>query len=164
MHCWRGPRKVASLASRMRWKAHGERRSCPRGGGGFRGARYIHGRAFGDPACCITLSSQHGGNMTALHGTSTSGVEVPHGFDLPAGRFGRMFPTLAARTPTGLPLAEEFGLPGGKLDGGQTDPDEGNPNLASGFTFLGQFIDHNITFDPTTVLGQVADAAAVTDF
>jgi len=29
---------------------------------------------------------------------------------------------------------------------------------------LGQFIDHNITFDPTTVLGQVTDAAAVTDF
>jgi hypothetical protein len=102
--------------------------------------------------------------MTALHGTATSGVEVPHGFDLPAGRFGRMFPTLAARTPTGLPMAEEFGLPGGKLDGGRTTPAEENPNLPSGFTFLGQFIDHNITFDPTTVLGQVTDAAATTDF
>jgi hypothetical protein len=102
--------------------------------------------------------------MTALHGTSTSGVEVPHGFDLPAGRFGRMFPTLAGRTPTGLPMAEEFGLPGGKLDGGRTTPVEENPGVPSGFTFFGQFIDHNVTFDPTTVLGQATEAARVTDF
>ena len=93
-----------------------------------------------------------------------SGVEVPHGFDLPAGRFGRMFPTLAARVPTGLPLAEEFGLPGGKLDGGATTPIEENPNIAGGFTFLGQFIDHNVTFDPTTQLGQITEATSVTDF
>jgi hypothetical protein len=91
-------------------------------------------------------------------------VEVPHGFDLPAGRFGRMFPTLTARTPTGLPMAEEFGLPGGKLDGGQTTPTEDNPSLAAGFTFFAQFIDHNITFDPTTVLGQITEATGVTDF
>ena len=44
--------------------------------------------------------------MTALHGTSMSGVEVPHGFDLPAGRFGRMFPTLAARKIGEPPLTD----------------------------------------------------------
>ena len=102
--------------------------------------------------------------MTASHGTALSGVEVPHGYDLPAGRFGRMFPALPARVPTGLPPAEEFGLPGGKLDGGRTTPDEENPSVAGGFTFLGQFIDHNITFDPTTMLGQITEATGVTDF
>lgn len=102
--------------------------------------------------------------MTALHGTSTSGVEVPHGFDLPASQFGRMFPTLAARTPTGLPMAEAFGLPGGKLDGGQTTSAQDNPKMPAGFTFFGQFIDHNITFDATTRLGQTIEATSVTDF
>jgi hypothetical protein len=102
--------------------------------------------------------------MSALHGTSTSGLEVPHGFDAPTGRFGRMFPNLPARKPTGLPLAEEYGLPGGKLDGGQTTETEENPSLVAGMTFLGQFIDHDITFDPVTQLGQVSEATSVTDF
>jgi hypothetical protein len=75
-----------------------------------------------------------------------------------------MFPALAARKPTGLPLAEEFGLPGGKMDGGQTTQEVENPELAAGFTFLGQFIDHNITFDPTSVLGQSTSPADLTDF
>lgn len=101
--------------------------------------------------------------MTA-HGTSTSGLEIPHGADATSGRFGRMFPTLPARKPTGLPLAEEYGLPGGKLDGGQTTADDDNPTMLAGFTFLGQFIDHNITFDPTSVLGQSTEATSLTDF
>ena len=98
------------------------------------------------------------------HGTLLSGIEVPHGDDSPAGRFGRMFPALPARRPTGLHEAELFGLPGGKMDAGQTTKQEENPNLFAGFTFLGQFVDHNITFDPTSVLGQAADVNALTDF
>lgn len=104
--------------------------------------------------------------MDALHGISPRGLrdEVPRGDDAPSGRFGRMFPGLPARRPTGLPLAEQYGLPGGKMDGGQTEVTDENPVLYAGFTFLGQFIDHNITFDPTSVLGQLADVATLTDF
>lgn len=98
------------------------------------------------------------------HGSSLRGTEVPHGTDAPAGRFGRMFPYLAARKPTGLPLAEVYGLPGGKMDAGPTDPPDTNPELYAGFTFFGQFIDHNITFDATSTLGQVTEATAQTDF
>lgn len=61
-------------------------------------------------------------------------------------------------------MAEEFGLPGGKLDGGQTEHKKENPELPSGFTYLGQFIDHNITFDASSMLGQQVDATTVTDF
>lgn len=102
--------------------------------------------------------------MTALHGISARGAEVPRGADSPSGRFGRMFPTLPARKPTGLPLAEEYGLPGGRMDAGQTGADEENPELAAGFTYFGQFIDHNITFDPTSMLDRYADVEALTDF
>jgi Animal haem peroxidase len=75
-----------------------------------------------------------------------------------------MFPSLPARKPTGLPLAEEYGLPGGKMDGGPTTHHDDNPEVYAGFTYFGQFIDHNITFDPSSALNQVTEAASLTDF
>lgn len=99
-----------------------------------------------------------------MHGTASRGQEVPHGQDGPAGRFGRMFPELPARKATGLAMAEEYGLPGGTMDAGQTTEDQDNPELYAGFTFLGQFIDHTITFDPTSVLGQSHEPASLSDF
>jgi hypothetical protein len=100
----------------------------------------------------------------SAHGDALRGTEVPHGVDSPAGRFGRMFPHLPARQPTGLPLAETFGLPGGRMDGGATTEDEENPDQYAGFTYLGQLIDHNVSFDPTSVLGQYSAPASLTDF
>jgi hypothetical protein len=61
-------------------------------------------------------------------------------------------------------MAEEFGLPGGRMDGGETIEAQDSPTLDTGFTFLGQFIDHNITFDVTGQLGRQVDPAAVTNF
>jgi hypothetical protein len=102
--------------------------------------------------------------MTTLHGMWPRDLEVPHGDEVPVGRFGRMFPALPARRPTGLRLAEEYGLPGGKLDGGQTAAADGNLTLPAGFTYFGQFIDHNITFDPLSVLGRRARLRNLLDF
>jgi Animal haem peroxidase len=102
--------------------------------------------------------------MGTLHGTGLTGLELPHGDEVPVGRFGRMFPLLPPRRPTGLPLAEQYGLPGGKLDGGQTTTADENPSIPAGFTYLGQFIDHNITFDPLSALGQRAKLGALVDF
>jgi hypothetical protein len=65
-----------------------------------------------------------------------------------------MFPTLDPRPPAGLALAERFGLPGGLMDGGETTSSRDSPTMDAGFTFLGQFIDHNITFDVTGQLGR----------
>jgi hypothetical protein len=39
-----------------------------------------------------------------------------------------------------------------------------NPRIAAGFTFLGQFIDHDITFDPTSSLEQQNDPEAIRNF
>ncbi|HZA03161.1 MAG TPA: hypothetical protein VE617_01245, partial [Propionibacteriaceae bacterium] len=39
-----------------------------------------------------------------------------------------------------------------------------NPLLTSGFTFVGQFVDHDITFDTTTLSEQHSDPKATTNF
>ncbi len=39
-----------------------------------------------------------------------------------------------------------------------------NPALTSGFTFVGQFVDHDITFDTTTLSEQQSDPDATTNF
>ena len=39
-----------------------------------------------------------------------------------------------------------------------------SPVLTSGFTFVGQFIDHDITFDTTTLSEQQSDSNAATNF
>lgn len=95
--------------------------------------------------------------MSATHGSSS------HAMNSGGASFGRMFPDLPARRPTGLETAKEFGLPGGKMDGGQTSNEQENPNLPAGFTYFGQFIDHDLTLDAMSELGQRNDPAAVTD-
>jgi len=99
--------------------------------------------------------------MSALHGSSSRALSS--GALSTSGSFGRMFPDLPPRRPTGLGQAKEFGLPGGKMDGGQTTDDQENPNLPAGFTYLGQFIDHDLTLDAMSELGQRSDPSAMTD-
>ncbi|HKN54269.1 MAG TPA: heme peroxidase family protein [Amycolatopsis sp.] len=102
--------------------------------------------------------------MSTRHGLEVRGMNVPRGIDPPAGRFGRMFPTVPPRAPAGLPMAERFGLPGGVMDGGSTTKKQDSPTLDAGFTFFGQFIDHNITFDATGNLGRQVDPEATQNF
>ncbi|MDQ3803117.1 MAG: heme peroxidase family protein [Acidobacteriota bacterium] len=74
------------------------------------------------------------------------------------GVFGRMFPTLPSIQFTDVSLenlAKAMGSPSGGED---------NPNIFSGFTFLGQFIDHDITFDPTSSLEKQNDPEAIQNF
>ncbi|ANB03362.1 hypothetical protein [Ectothiorhodospira sp. BSL-9] len=70
------------------------------------------------------------------------------------GRFGRMFPHLRSLKESHLPQpAQPHAL--GAADGPMKDElgDEGdNPGIPAGFTFFGQFVDHDITFDPTSSL------------
>lgn len=39
-----------------------------------------------------------------------------------------------------------------------------NPNLSAGMTFLGQFLDHDITFDPTSSLERQSDPESIQNF
>ena len=112
------------------------------------------------------MSGQHG----ALRGFSN----VPHGGDGLA-RFGRMFPGLSAATwgPTFeasravlISLAEtmlqEQEKPGTPI--GEKEFEDENDDIPAGYTYLGQFIDHDITFDPASHLDRLNDPDALEDF
>src|SRR5450432_3902990 len=86
------------------------------------------------------------------------------------GRFGRMFRCLPAAThgttdtesrltwmALGKAMASELNPPKDSFDGEES----GIPAL---YTYFGQFIDHDITFDPMTTLIQHSDPDALTDF
>lgn len=98
-----------------------------------------------------------------FHGTAEyRGGNCPSSVHYKRGRFGRLFPGLPAfrHEPEAL---MKLGAVGGPMDGATENPDHPN-GLAAGLTFLGQFIDHDITFDPTSSLERQADPEAVENF
>ncbi len=62
------------------------------------------------------------------------------------GRFGRMFPDLDPFRPPDEALRD---LGRAMREIAPNDPALDNSDIPSGFTYLGQFIDHDITRDPT---------------
>src|SRR5438094_4971645 len=86
-------------------------------------------------------------------------------------RFGRIFPSLrpfADSSPRLLSALREIGKPGGILDAKDdlaagpvaliVDPalsanNRNNPTHTAGTTFMGQFLDHDMTFDTGSTLG-----------
>jgi len=79
------------------------------------------------------------------------------------GRFGRMFrdPSIKIVEHTDnalIHLGKTMREPAG------AGPEEDNQNLPAAYTYLGQFVDHDITFDPTSLQQQVNDPDALTDF
>ncbi|MDF1585425.1 peroxidase family protein [Marinimicrococcus flavescens] len=86
---------------------------------------------------------------------------VPLGTTFEAGRFGRMFPELPALEVADAAL-EALGTAMKEPD--PADPARDNPEVAAGYTYLGQFVDHDITFDPTTVPEMRVDPQAVFNF
>ena len=84
------------------------------------------------------------------------------------GRFGRMFRTLPAAKffPEDLDaLGEEMVAEAETEETPETrlDPEDSR-NIFSGFTYLGQFIDHDLTFDPISSLEKQNDPDSLTDF
>ena len=97
--------------------------------------------------------------------------QEPTGDSTPSDRFGRMFdlPAFASPTPDVKAALSELGKRGGLMDARDdlsagpvaliVDPalSLNNPNSEShtaGVTFFGQFLDHDMTFDTTSRLGQ----------
>jgi hypothetical protein len=55
----------------------------------------------------------------------------------------------------------------GPMDGGSPGPNDAsqdNPRIKAGYTFLGQFIDHDMTFDPSSVLERQIDPGGTRNF
>jgi hypothetical protein len=86
------------------------------------------------------------------------------------GRFGRMFRSLPAAQygATDDESRAAFMVLGNTMTAGEDDAKDGADPEESGipalYTYLGQFIDHDITFDPMTPLIQHSDPDALTDF
>ena len=115
--------------------------------------------------------------MTAGHLRPHGGVrgdELAPGSSLFEGRFGRMFRRLpGAEFSDGdlKALADKMTAPA-ELDAkgkpsatpeSEID-DEENQGIDAGYTYLGQFIDHDLTFDPNSSLQKANDPDALTDF
>jgi Animal haem peroxidase len=99
-----------------------------------------------------------------------------------SGRFGRMFgklPPFAADTPTIRAALIDIGKVDGIMDAkdnlaaGPADlitnaalsaNNPNNPSLSAGMTFLGQFLDHDMTFDPTSSLERQVDPEHIANF
>jgi hypothetical protein len=111
------------------------------------------------------------------HGATPRGLTTTPSSSTVQGRFGRIFRHLPVyeHLPTSLVelgRAMVQGLEDGRLDKplGADDDDEntaqldGEPRLPAGYTYFGQFIDHDITFDPVSSLTRQNDPDGLTDF
>jgi hypothetical protein len=76
------------------------------------------------------------------------------------GLFGKIF-DLPAFTATDAALTA---LANAMRDPNPLDPSGDNPNIPSGFTYLGQFVDHDITLDFTSISEKQEDPNATTNF
>ena len=110
----------------------------------------------------FTTFAHHGKPLRGLTSTSKS----PN-FQ---GRFGRMFRSLPAATygKTDDDSRKALMLLGAKMTSSIDLPKDGFDAEESGipalYTYFGQFIDHDITFDPMTTLMKHSDPDALTDF
>jgi hypothetical protein len=91
------------------------------------------------------------------------------------GRFGRMFRHLkpAVHSIDDLRKLAQVDTGQGGMTAINDDPtpetdnprdDEENTGISAGYTYLGQFIDHDLTFDPSTMAQQKSDPEAIVDF
>ena len=106
------------------------------------------------------------------HGAELRGMDLVVKSPTTEGRFGFMFKSQPPHPPSDLLLdrlgatMEEQPVVGGTVTNDDNDAFNENPNpkLTSGFTFVGQFVDHDITFDTTTLDQQQSDPDATTNF
>jgi len=107
----------------------------------------------------LAIGHSHGGVRGAEQSTRSPLFE---------GRFGRMFRRLHAAVFSERALhvlatqmiaaAEDAPTPETEID------DEENQGITAGYTYLGQFIDHDLTFDPASSLMKQNDPDALVDF
>jgi hypothetical protein len=101
---------------------------------------------------------------SGLHGVELRGMYLTSKNRLAEGRFGTMFKQLPAFAPSDQLLTSLAQT----MVEDQTVPDGNHlntsPVLFAGFTFIGQFIDHDITLDTTPLNLQLADPDATVNF
>lgn len=105
----------------------------------------------------VPVNPKHG--SAGRHPTKAS-LDALSGHEDP-GMFGRMFPTLPA-----LVVADDklTALAAAMKDADFNNAAGDNPHVPSGFTYLGQFVDHDLTLDLTSIGEKVEDPQGVKNF
>jgi hypothetical protein len=107
--------------------------------------------------------------MSTNHGTPPRGLDATRS-PLFEGRFGRMFRNIP---PAEFGVNEDENLNnlralGDAMSATPDDPKDGIDSEESGipalYTYFGQFVDHDITFDPVSSLTRAMDPDGLTDF
>jgi hypothetical protein len=105
---------------------------------------------------------------TPPHGAELRGMDLVVQSPTTEGRFGFMFksqpPFPVGDTPLNDLGATMEEKPRTSNDDNDAFNENPNPRLTSGFTFLGQFVDHDITFDTTKLDDQQSDPYATKNF
>jgi hypothetical protein len=108
--------------------------------------------------------------MSGKHGQPLRGLMSTNSSEIFQGRFGRMFRSLRPATfgatddethANLIKLGKEMSNSLDKPKDGRDDEESGIPAL---YTYFGQFIDHDITFDPSSSLQKQDDPDALTDY
>ena len=115
----------------------------------------------------------------AAHGGGVRGDNSAPRSSIFEGRFGRMFRSLPSATwpkDALLLLGDRMTAKPERFDANPNLPaaaketnkaiqdDEENAGISAGYTYFGQFIDHDITFDPASSLQALNDPDALVDF
>lgn len=102
------------------------------------------------------------------HGNDNRGLAAGADPSVAFGRYGQMFDTLSPAT--NLPPGALWDLAQAmiKVDAGSpingADNADENPTIPAGYTYFGQFVDHDLTLDPTPFNESERDLNALVDF
>ncbi|MCW2569328.1 MAG: myeloperoxidase thyroid peroxidase cyclooxygenase catalytic subunit [Mycobacterium sp.] len=107
-----------------------------------------------------------------VHGSAPRGIDVLPTSSFHGGRFGRMFRNVPVfeHSPDQLAAIAAKMVQDAKPEDTEPVPvpepedDDENPVIPSGYTYLGQFIDHDITFDPASSLTRQNDPDSLDNF
>ena len=102
-----------------------------------------------------------------VHGTMIRGLAAGANPGQPYGRFGPMF-ELPVGPVVSDDILRELAEVIVKKDSGapimESEPVDENDIIPAGYTYFGQFVDHDITFDPTPMSVKEQDMGALVDF
>jgi hypothetical protein len=115
-------------------------------------------RRYGRRGFLGALGAGAGAAVATATGVATAEAADP-ALSPPPGKFGRMFelPPFAPETDAVKEALRALGAALGPMDARDaTNPDANrdNPNHTAGVTFMGQFMDHDMTFDAASPLGR----------
>jgi hypothetical protein len=105
-----------------------------------------------------TTHQPHGSGIRGLN--SLKNIDSANALD---GKFGRLFKGF---NPMNFPEEDLFKL-GDAMTGADGPKDGADPeesDFGSAYTYFGQFIDHDLTFDPSSFQEQQSDPDGITDF